>query len=77
MSDEKTLSEIAQNHAHRMEQIAQACKQMRQEFELLIALAQLYKPNDRGEVDRYYAIWITELEKAYAFYKTYLHVEEA
>lgn len=34
----------------------------------LIDLAKREKPNDRSERDRYHAIFITELEKAQAFY---------
>lgn len=34
----------------------------------LIALAKREKPGDRSERDRYYAIFITDLEKAQAFY---------
>jgi hypothetical protein len=30
------------------------------------------KPNDRSEVDRRYAIIITDLEKVLAYYKTYI-----
>ncbi len=30
------------------------------------------KPNDKSEVDRRYAIVITELEKAYAYFYTYV-----
>ena len=30
------------------------------------------KPDDRSETDRYYAVVITDLEKAYAYFFTYV-----
>ena len=32
----------------------------------------VYKPNDRSEKDRRVAITITELEKVYAYFKTFV-----
>lgn len=40
-----------------------------------LALLQDHKPNDRSEKDRHYAIVITELEKVYAYYKTFIDTE--
>ena len=54
------------------EQLFDDCRQLRE----LIATAKRCKPNDRSETDRHFAIWITDLEKAYAFYKTYLYINE-
>lgn len=72
MSDKQV--EAAYNE--KMAQLREASRLMRQQFELLMATVKLYKPGDRSETDRNYAILITELQKAYAFYKTYLHVPE-
>ena len=42
----------------------------------LIDLAKREKPNDRSERDRYYAIFVTELEKALALYACYCGIHE-
>ncbi len=44
-------------------------------FEELLAALKELKPNDRSEQDRYWAITITETEKAAAFFKTYARGE--
>lgn len=41
------------------------------EFEDFIAWLKKSKPNDRSDRDRYWAIVITELEKAFAVFKTF------
>lgn len=40
-------------------------------FEDLLSRLSFYKPNDRSSADRYYAIVITEVEKAKAVYLAY------
>lgn len=42
------------------------------EFEELLASMRELKPNDRSEQDRYWAIAITETEKAMAIFKTFV-----
>lgn len=42
--------------------------------DLLIAMRAL-KPNDRSDTDRYWAIAITETEKALGVFKTWVHEE--
>lgn len=41
------------------------------DFLNLIAQLKASKPNDRSEQDRYWAITITEVEKAFAIFKTF------
>lgn len=43
-------------------------------FEQLFNALKAEKPNDRSEVDRSYAILLTELEKAYSYFIFYIHV---
>jgi hypothetical protein len=38
----------------------------------LIELIKFAKPNDRSDLDRRYAILLTELEKVYAYFMTYV-----
>jgi len=40
-------------------------------FDFLLLQLESYKPNDRSKQDRYWAIAITEVEKAAAIFKTY------
>jgi hypothetical protein len=40
-------------------------------FASLLLTLEAYKPNDRSKQDRYWAIAITEVEKAAAIFKTY------
>ena len=41
------------------------------DFNALLGALRLYKPNDRSDRDRYWAITITEVEKARAVFLTY------
>lgn len=41
------------------------------EFEILLYELRQQKPNDRSEKDRYWAIVVTEVEKAKAIFLTY------
>lgn len=41
------------------------------EFNFLIESLKEFKPNDRSEQDRYWAITVTEVEKALALFKTF------
>jgi hypothetical protein len=47
------------------------------EFNDLLTALQKHKPNDRGTQDRYWAITITEVEKALAIFKTFAHSDTA
>lgn len=44
-------------------------------FDFLLLQLEAYKPNDRSKQDRYWAITITEVEKAAAIFKTYAATE--
>lgn len=52
-------------------QIGSRVEEAEKSFEFLLLQLRAYKPNDRSEQDRYWAITITELEKAIAIFKTY------
>lgn len=42
---------------------------------IVLARAQMIKPNDRGKKDRYIAMFISDLEKLIAFYRVYIDTE--
>lgn len=46
------------------------------EFEKLLELLQVQRPQERGEKGRRFAVTITELEKVYAYYMLYLGSDE-
>jgi hypothetical protein len=47
-----------------------------QEFDYIVKLLKELKPNDRSDQDRYWAIVITEVEKARAVFLTYATTKE-
>ena len=46
-------------------------KNIKEKFEEFIAEMKQHKPNDRSDRDRYWAIAITDIEKAYAVFVTF------
>lgn len=51
-------------------------EEIEQAFEELLHILKEYKPNDRSTADRYWAITITEVEKARAVFSMYAHTDE-
>ena len=46
-------------------------------FKTLLSTLRAVKPEDRSGLDRRYAVTITELEKVFAYYYTYIYTQEA
>lgn len=53
------------------EQIGTKPEEVIKSFDFLLLQLEAFKPNDRSKQDRYWAIVITEVEKAAAIFKTY------
>lgn len=45
-------------------------------FKTALSTLRAVKPEDRSGLDRRYAVTITELEKVFAYYYTYIYVQE-
>ena len=46
-------------------------------FKTLLSTLRAVKPEDRSGLDRRYAVTITELEKVFAYFYTYIYSQEA
>jgi hypothetical protein len=46
-------------------------------FKTALSTLRAVKPEDRSGLDRRYAVTITELEKVFAYYHTYIYLQEA
>lgn len=57
-----------------IEPLSQKTKNALVALSLRVAMDRLkeYKPNDKSETDRRYAVTITEMEKVYAYFMTYV-----
>lgn len=52
----------------------EAAEKLLAEMQELVAHLHEAKPNDRTEIDRRYAVTITEMEKAVAYYAFFIHL---